>query len=1030
MTVYRALGFLLTGVISTIVAQEQVIIQRIEAMPNQPSPYVMRDWRSTALGYDSLVFDLNARGEYLPLVWINTHTVNYPQHESFGLATVVGTTRPFSAEAINLLPAVIGATLVGVDKSRQNGRNWVLMCEEFFNNRPEEFIYLNHPTAQSGDDWWYETMPNVFFYQLYDLYPGTGDFDRQFRLVAEQWLRAVKAMGGNEAPWSPADMQARAWSFSAMKAMTAGVPEPEAAGAIAWILYNAYCRTGDDRYRLGAEWAMEFLNAYPNNPAYELQLPYGVYIAARMNAELGTLYNVDRMLNWCFDRSPLRNWGAILGNWGGYDVHGLIGELSGNDYAFLMNGFQQAGALVPMVRYDERFARAVAKWVLNLANASRLFYSPFLPESRQDSRSWSSRYDPKGYIGYEALRKEAYGLSPFATGDAVRGGWGRTNLALYASSHVGYLGSIVDTTNVPMILKLDLLKTDFFRRPAFPTFLLYNPYGEEKTVMLQTPAVSSRCDIYDAVGNRFLLRNAQGRIGLRIPGDGVIMPVVIPADGIVTYAEDLMLVNEVVVDFHTGRFSGNYPPRIKAIAAQPNPAHLTQSVRLYCEAEDRESAVLRYAWYNESGAKIADEKTAEWRPMAAGEYAFRCVVEDGAGGSAERSVTVQVMDNRPPVIASLRAEPDIVDPDGTLLLTCSALDPDGDSLYFYWQAESGNLRPMTDRAEWRAPKQVGAYRICCTVRDARGAESQDSLLVVVGRLVGEYSLDGHAWDSSGFANHGRLQGPLPAPDRQGNEGKALRFDGVNDAVAISNHLTLNSRNIALSFWLNWDGRADREEYVISHGSWNHRLKASILTDGRLRWTVKTDAGVADLDSQTRLVPGIWYHLCIQYDGNFVQIWLNGRLDAQKSWSGPLGAAGMDLLLGQSLPGEISYNFKGLLDELCIYNRPLTEEEISGLMRRPASINGKTYARLGDRPYPNPFNTCIIIPLPAEQEVKVEIHDLLGRQVRRYEPHSLRGRREIEWDGRDDTGCLLSSGCYVIIVRCAGRSTVWKIAFMK
>ena len=34
---------------------------------------------------------------------------------------------------------------------------------------------------------------------------------------------------------------------------------------------------------------------------YELQLPYGVYIAARMNAELGTDYDIEKMLNWCFD---------------------------------------------------------------------------------------------------------------------------------------------------------------------------------------------------------------------------------------------------------------------------------------------------------------------------------------------------------------------------------------------------------------------------------------------------------------------------------------------------------------------------------------------------------------------------------------------------------------------------------------------------------------------------------------------------------------------------------------------------------
>ena len=102
---------------------------------------------------------------------------------------------------------------------------------------------------------------------------------------------------------------------------------------------------------------MEFLDARSSNPSYELQLPYGVYAAARMNAELGTTYDIEKMVNWCFNVGPLRNWASLIGTWGGYDIHGLIGEESFNDYTFLMNGFQQAGALIPMTRYDDRFAR-------------------------------------------------------------------------------------------------------------------------------------------------------------------------------------------------------------------------------------------------------------------------------------------------------------------------------------------------------------------------------------------------------------------------------------------------------------------------------------------------------------------------------------------------------------------------------------------------------------------------------------------------------------------------------------------------
>ena len=284
----------------TEISSQQIKIARIEQMPNIPSPYIMRNWKEVAVGYDSLVFNFNLTGDYLPLGEITTNTTNYPAHNSFILHTVVGTSSPNSGEAINCLPAVIGATLVGIDKSSKNGYNWVLMCEEWFNKRPEQNVYKNHPDDDSYDDWWYSTMPNVFFYQLYDMYPNTGDFSYQLTSVADQWLKAVVAMGGSSTPWEIPYMDYRGFDLRTMTPFDADPAEPEAAGAIAWLLYNAYSETKNEKYRIGAEWAMEFLNGWQSNPAYELQLSYGAYMAARMNAELGTDYDINKILNWCF----------------------------------------------------------------------------------------------------------------------------------------------------------------------------------------------------------------------------------------------------------------------------------------------------------------------------------------------------------------------------------------------------------------------------------------------------------------------------------------------------------------------------------------------------------------------------------------------------------------------------------------------------------------------------------------------------------------------------------------------------------
>ena len=159
---------------------------------------------------------------------------------------------------------------------------------------------------------------------------------------------------------------------------------------------------------------MEYLSKRPANPYYEMLLPYGVYLAARMNAEQGLDYDVEKMVNWVFDvNSECRpGWGVMAERWGGYDVYGLVGSLTdGAGYAFAMNGFEQAGSLVPLVRYDKRFAHDIGKWTLNLANASRLYYANGLAPTNQSSWDWASKYDPNSAIAYEGLRRERQGFA-------------------------------------------------------------------------------------------------------------------------------------------------------------------------------------------------------------------------------------------------------------------------------------------------------------------------------------------------------------------------------------------------------------------------------------------------------------------------------------------------------------------------------------------------------------------------------------------------------------------------------------------
>ncbi len=1028
---------------TVVVPAQQIDIPRVEQMPNLPSPYEMRDWKTVALQYDSLVYNFDAAGEHLPLIRRITNTINYPGQESFGLHTYVGTNQPQSSEAINVLPSVISATLAGIDKSNQNGTNWVIKTQEFFNKRPEENVYLNHPSTQSGSDWWYDTMPNVFFYQLYDLYLPMGDSENQFRSVADQWLRAVQEMGGSATPWRQASMGYRGWRLSTMEPNESGVIQPEAAGAIGWLLYHAYLETGEAKYRMGAEWAMEYLNRYLNNPSYELQLPYGVYIAAKMNAQLGTQYNIEKLLNWCFTYDNPRGWGAITGNWNGYDVHGLIGEADGNnDYAFLMNTFQHVGALVPMARYDLRFARAIGKWVLNAANAARLFYSYALPDHLQSNEDWAFEYDPHSVIGYEALREDGgFNRRPYATGDAMGGNWAATNLSLYSSSHAGIFAGIIDTTNVPKILQLDMLATDYFSGEAYPTYLYFNPYDEDKTISLELP--SGSFDLYDAVDNNFLQYNASGTVSVEIPADKAIVLVQVPAGGTITYELDKMYVNGVVVDYRSGQPVDNYPPRIKGLQPEKSPVLLGQEVRIYCTAVDRDGDDLTYEWEVEDGTISGSGADVRWTaPEYEGEFYIYCTVDDGRDGITVDSVLVEVVESFVviPEIKGMSASPRKIDINGTSEIMCEAVDPEGYELTIYLEADYGTLAGEESTAEWTAPGTEGNYFIRCIVENETGGMVKDSIDIMVrdftdiktGDLIAYYPFNGDANDHSGNGHDGNVTGASLVEDRKGNPASAYSFDGNNDRIVVPNHDDLNTGEaIAIAFWMKIGRIYDRESHPISHGSWQNRLKVSI-SNSRLRWTINTTDGIIDLDSETILEENIYYHVVVQYDGSDIELYLNGELDSFSSFTGTLIQTSIDLTIGAMLPTNLSYNFNGIIDEVRIYDYALSVQEIKELYGDP------TYVKRRDdmiprqfkvfQNYPNPFNpsTVIRFQIPDQDKVTITIFDSIGRKVDNVlDDYLLPGEYEIRYDASH-----LSSGIYFYRVNTTNSQIIKSMVFVR
>ena len=540
-------------------------LQRIDSMADLPQPLQIIDYRKLALQFDSTVYDFNATGEYWPLVWIDSSQKNFPQNV-VGLYTAIGDVRQGPShnngmfhEALATMGATLGATLVGIDKSNSQKRNYVGMLKNYFNRETGWDIMMNNTCPEVamlgggyGRDWWYDIFPNVLFYAIYNKYPDEPGFTEIARSIADKFYEADSILNGN--------YDYSFFDYGKMEPMkTAICAQPDAAAGHAYVLYNAYKKFNDPRYLKGALSALNALESQPKNPTYEVLMPFGAYMAARINAELNKNFDVKKMLQWSFDGTAIcrEGWGVLTGNWNGFDISGIVGStVDHGGYGFLMNTYDAAWPLIPMVRYDQSFANAIGKWMLNAANAARFFYPKYMPADHQTIPQMADV--TKGVIGYEGIiKKSSYKQhenlqAPVAQGDGPLWVAGEnpevSQFSVYGSAHAGIFGSIIRNTEVEGILQLNLLATDFFHDEAYPSFLYYNPYPSKKTVSVKIDN-DKKIDLYNTVTGAFIARNVSASATINLLPKTAAVIVCVPSGGKVIYDKGKMMVNGIVVDY-------------------------------------------------------------------------------------------------------------------------------------------------------------------------------------------------------------------------------------------------------------------------------------------------------------------------------------------------------------------------------------------------------------------------------------------------------------------------------------------------
>jgi hypothetical protein len=194
-------------------------------------------------------------------------------------------------------------------------------------------------------------------------------------------------------------------------------------------------------------------------------------------------------------------------------------------------------------------------------------------------------------------------------------------------------------------------------------------------------------------------------------------------------------------------------------------------------------------------------------------------------------------------------------------------------------------------------------------------------------------------DTSGKENHGEVHGAVPT---QGKAGAALLFDGKDDFVhlpSLRRHLIQDLKAITICAWVQ---PTKARGVVFGVGAFPNSV-AIVVGDSAAFFLPSAD-GVVRLSSSLP-ADNQWNHVAGTWDGTQQSLYIDGQrvanepvgnfvLNAQTVpvWEARIGSPDKRVGSPDKVKGRAATFFGGGIDELAIFGRALSEEEIRSIFR--------------------------------------------------------------------------------------------------
>ena len=145
----------------------------------------------------------------------------------------------------------------------------------------------------------------------------------------------------------------------------------------------------------------------------------------------------------------------------------------------------------------------------------------------------------------------------------------------------------------------------------------------------------------------------------------------------------------------------------------------------------------------------------------------------------------------------------------------------------------------------------------------------------------------------------------------------VSFDGVDNAVVVKGYPTFDiTENFTFTAWFRPTDTLTNRAFIVKHDA----FYVSFGEQQQLKFGIQpNDISVESTDNIRRE----WYHVAVSFDGKTLRIYINAQLNGELPHDVPMTSAEADLVIGQS--------FSGIIDDVRIYNKALSEDEIVDAM---------------------------------------------------------------------------------------------------